>query len=66
MTNQPIDYLLIEDQQALNEFCQQAMTCPVLALDTEFVRTRTLYSDLGLIQAYDGRSLVLIDPIADL
>ena len=66
MTNQLPDYLLVEDQQTLNEFCQQALSSSVLALDTEFVRTRTLYSELGLIQAYDGTSLVLIDPLADL
>jgi len=66
VTNQLPDYLLVEDQQTLNEFCQQALSSSVLALDTEFVRTRTLYSELGLIQAYDGTSLVLIDPLADL
>ncbi|MCI2285355.1 ribonuclease D [Colwellia sp. MSW7] len=36
----------------------------VLAIDTEFVRTRTLYPKLGLLQIYDGQNLALIDPIA--
>jgi ribonuclease D len=31
-------------------------------LDTEFVRTRTYYPQLGLIQLYDGENLSLIDP----
>ena len=31
-------------------------------LDTEFVRTRTFYPQLGLIQLYDGEHLSLIDP----
>ena len=66
VTKHSTDYLLIEDQQSLNEFCQQAANCTVLALDTEFVRTRTLYAELGLIQAFDGHSLVLIDPLSDL
>ena len=66
MTNPRPDYLLIQDQISLNEFCQQAQLCQVLALDTEFVRTRTLYAELGLIQAFDGQSLVLIDPTLDL
>lgn len=66
VTNQLPDYLLVEDQNTLNEFCQQAQCSSVLALDTEFVRTRTLYSELGLLQAFDGKTLVLIDPLADL
>ena len=27
----------------------------VLAIDTEFVRTRTYYAQLGLLQIYDGQ-----------
>ena len=34
----------------------------MLAVDTEFVRTRTLTPQLGLIQLYDGTDLVLVDP----
>lgn len=63
---QQTEFLYIQDQETLNEFCQQAQTAPVLALDTEFVRTRTLYAELGLIQAFDGQSLVLIDPTLEL
>ncbi|MBU2883835.1 ribonuclease D [Psychrosphaera sp. B3R10] len=66
MTTQEKEYLYIDDQNSLNEFCEQASEAPVLALDTEFVRTRTLNADLGLIQAFDGKSLVLIDPLVDL
>ncbi len=33
--------------------------CP----DTEFVRTRTYYPQLGLIQMYDGKHVSLIDPL---
>jgi ribonuclease D len=35
-----------------------------LALDTEFVRERTFYPKLGLIQVSDGRAAYLIDPLA--
>ncbi len=31
--------------------------------DTEFVRTRTYYPQLGLIQLFDGEHLALIDPL---
>jgi ribonuclease D len=34
-----------------------------LALDTEFVRTRTYYAKLGLVQLFDGHSCLLVDPV---
>ena len=60
------EILYITEQQTLNQYCQQANTAEVLALDTEFVRTRTLYSRLGLIQVFDGLQIALIDPTSDL
>ncbi len=57
-------YQLIEDQNSLNELCEQLAQAKVLAIDTEFVRTRTLYAKLGLLQVCDGEQLALIDPIA--
>lgn len=60
------EYLYIKQQQQLNEYCQLAKSAPVLALDTEFVRTRTLRSHLGLIQVFDGQQVALIDPLCEL
>ncbi|MEI6894714.1 MAG: ribonuclease D [Colwellia sp.] len=57
-------YQLIEDQQSLNELCEQLLNAEVLAIDTEFVRTRTLYAKLGLLQVCDGEQIALIDPLA--
>jgi ribonuclease D len=57
-------YQLIEDQQSLNLICEQLANAQVLAIDTEFVRTRTLYAKLGLLQVCDGEQLALIDPLA--
>ncbi|WP_394176161.1 ribonuclease D [Thalassotalea litorea] len=54
----------IQDQSALDAFCGSVTPDCVLAIDTEFVRTRTLFPNLGLIQASDGNRLVLIDPLA--
>ncbi|QDP00961.1 ribonuclease D [Thalassotalea sp. PS06] len=54
----------IQDQSALDSFCESISEDAVLAVDTEFVRTRTLFPNLGLIQACDGNRLVLIDPLA--
>lgn len=36
----------------------------VLGLDTEFVRERTYYANLGLVQVSDGHTVWLIDPLA--
>ncbi|GAA6173522.1 ribonuclease D [Colwellia sp. KU-HH00111] len=59
-----MQYQLIEDFNSLQMLCQQYSTAKVLAIDTEFVRTRTLYPKLGLLQIFDGEQLALIDPIA--
>lgn len=59
-----MQYQLIEDETSLQELCQQYSQAEVLAIDTEFVRTRTLYPRLGLLQIFDGKQLALIDPIA--
>jgi ribonuclease D len=59
-----MQYNFITSNQALADFCQQASQVEAVAVDTEFVRTRTLYPQLGLIQIYDGKQLVLVDPLA--
>lgn len=59
-----MQYQLIEDENSLQKLCQQYSKATVLAIDTEFVRTRTLYPKLGLLQIFDGKQLALIDPIA--
>jgi ribonuclease D len=59
-----MQYQLIKDFTSLQNLCQQYSQASVLAIDTEFVRTRTLYPKLGLLQAFDGETLALIDPIA--
>ena len=58
-----MQYNFITSNQALADFCQQASQVEAIAVDTEFVRTRTLYPQLGLIQIYDGKQLVLVDPL---
>lgn len=58
-----MQYTLIDNSKDLRSFCQQASLTPTIAVDTEFVRTRTLYPRLGLIQIYDGQTLALVDPL---
>ncbi len=38
-------------------------TAKILALDTEFIRERTFYAILGLIQVSDGKTVWLVDPL---
>ncbi len=58
-----MEHQYIDDDQSLNVLCQQLNQAKILAVDTEFVRTRTLYPKLGLLQVCDGNTVALIDPI---
>ena len=55
--------------QELADFCKTASDYPYVTVDTEFLRERTYYSKLCLVQlAYpseDENSAVLVDPLAD-
>ncbi|TKI08185.1 ribonuclease D [Martelella alba] len=59
-----LKYQLITSDTELLEVCNLARQSPRVALDTEFVRIRTYYPQLGLIQLYDGERVSLIDPLA--
>jgi ribonuclease D len=59
-----MQYQFIEKDQELADYCRQASQQPFVAVDTEFVRTRTLYPRLGLVQLYDGQQLALVDSVA--
>jgi len=54
---------IINDNSALAAHCQQWLTLPYVAIDTEFVRTETYFPIAGLIQVGDGRHAYLIDPL---
>jgi ribonuclease D len=59
----------ITTTDALADFCRQAAKRPYVTVDTEFLRERTYYSKLCLVQlAYQddaGADAVLVDPLAD-
>ncbi|MCG7489445.1 ribonuclease D [Vibrio sp. Of14-4] len=59
-----MNYQIITQSEQLDSVCQRARKSSSVMLDTEFVRTRTFYPQLGLIQLYDGEHLSLIDPTA--
>ncbi len=58
----------ITTTQDLAAFCQEAAKRPYVTVDTEFLRERTYYSKLCLVQmAYrddHGEDAVLVDPLA--
>lgn len=56
-------YRVITSNSELKDVCQMARHAAYIALDTEFIRTRTYYPQLGLIQLYDGHQVSLIDPL---
>ncbi|MCA2015506.1 ribonuclease D [Vibrio tritonius] len=57
-------YQIITTNSELERICAAARETDVVMLDTEFVRVRTYYPQLGLIQLYDGENASLIDPLA--
>ena len=54
----------IASDTALERSCETWAECPLLAMDTEFVRTDTYYPIAGLFQINDGKANYLIDPKA--
>ncbi|MFC3032524.1 ribonuclease D [Pseudoalteromonas fenneropenaei] len=61
-----MQYQFIATQSALDNFVDVIRHATVLAIDTEFMRRKTLYPEVALIQVYDGSALALIDPLAAL
>ena len=59
--------ITIKTTEALQAFCDRAAKAPYVTVDTEFLRERTYYSKLCLVQlAIDGdaeEDAVLVDPL---
>ena len=56
--------MYITSTDKLNEFCDNLQSAEVLVVDTEFVRERTYFHRIGLIQVGGGEHFAAIDPIA--
>jgi ribonuclease D len=54
----------LDSGAALAAAARRWLAAPAVALDTEFVRERTFYPRLGLIQVADGEAAYLVDPLA--
>ena len=54
-------YLSTSDELA--DFCEKARSCRVIAVDTEFLREKTYFPRLCLVQVRAGEDIAAIDPI---
>ncbi len=55
---------ILKDPEAFEALCERVFTAEFVGLDTEFVRERTYYAELALIQLALPEGLVLLDPLA--
>ena len=56
---------LIDTNQALTEFCQELINESFIAVDLEFLREKTYYAKLCLIQVASPNHAAIIDPLAE-
>jgi ribonuclease D len=59
-----VDYQYIETDQQLAEFCDKIKSAGYCTIDTEFVREKTYYPVLSLIQIASEQHMACIDPLA--
>ncbi len=56
------EIIWVDSNAHLESLCEEWEQKPLLAVDTEFMRSRTYYPIAGLIQVNDGERNALIDP----
>ena len=56
--------LFVNDESTLAELCQLIASSDVVAMDTEFMRERTYYAQLCLIQLATDEVIACVDPLA--
>lgn len=64
MSLQPSDYPLVDDPLALRELTERLSDCPMLAIDTEFIREKTFYPELCVLQIATGEFAAAVDCLA--
>jgi ribonuclease D len=58
------DALFVDTEAGLSKLCEQLRGKPVLVLDTEFLREKTYYAQLCLIQVAAEGVIACVDPLA--
>lgn len=56
--------MYIADQESFEAYCRKAAFCTVLAIDTEFLREKTYYPKLCLLQLSADGEIAVVDPFA--
>ena len=64
LSNQKEVSLFIDTQEELESFIARACTSSVIALDTEFMREKSYYPQLCLLQIATDDEIAIIDPLA--
>ncbi len=59
-----MEFRILTTKQELETFCKASYDVDWLALDTEFIRERTYYPNLCLVQIASDRDIVCVDTIA--
>jgi ribonuclease D len=57
--------VMLESPAQVSRAAKAWRRAPALGLDTEFVRERTYFANLGLVQISDGQTVWLLDPLVD-
>lgn len=60
----PGEVRLVQSVEALREACRKLRGSGAVGMDTEFVRSRTYFPTLGLVQLAAGGEVFLVDPLA--
>ncbi|WP_051694354.1 ribonuclease D [Desulfohalovibrio reitneri] len=63
-TEEDLPVFHVREDSALREICEGFRKAGAIGVDTEFVRVRTFFPMLGLIQVADKKHVYLIDPLA--
>lgn len=58
------DFILVDHPNDLRALCERLRGSPWLAIDTEFIRERTYYARLCLIQVANDSIVACVDPLA--
>jgi ribonuclease D len=61
MRSEPIEYPLVDDARSLEGFCERIANQSLVALDTEFVRERTYFPELCVLQVATTDSIAAVD-----
>jgi len=56
--------ILIDSDKKLNNLLIKLGECSEIGLDTEFIREKTYWPKLCLIQVFNGEEKIIIDPLA--